>query len=171
MVLLRFNSSYRRDFLRRNYPADAVVVYDQMGQTPFYAGPTMRFVDSWGLTDRTIGRFYFGRWKRRNALLRAYDGVASEAVKLAFGERRDEISETEALNYVFGLNPDLILIHKVAIAADDTGIPARLIQDPKLTDAYELRYTLAGVVMVYERRDAPRKQGPDVPPGLAVEEH
>jgi len=72
---------------------------------------------------------------------------------------------------VFGLNPDLILIHKVAIAADGTGIPARLIQDPKLADTYELRYTLAGAVLVYERRDAPRKQRLDVPPGLAVVEH
>jgi hypothetical protein len=158
------------DFLRRNHPADSLVVYDQMGQTPFYAGANMRFVDTWGLTDRTIGRFYFERDKRRSPLLRAYDSVASQAVRWAFGEQRDEITETKALDYLFGSSPDLILIHGVAVAADPTGIPARLQQDPRLAAGYELRYTLAGVVELYERKGTPRRPL-DVPAGLSVVAH
>jgi hypothetical protein len=159
------------DFLRRNYPADSVVVSDQMGQTPYYAGATMRFVDSWGLTDPTLGRFYFERWKRRDALLRAYDAIASQAVHWAFGERRDAITETTALSYLFGLHPDLILIHTVAIAGDPEGLPASLLRDARLADGYQLRYTLAGAVLLYEKKDAPRKPRLDVPAGLSVAAH
>jgi hypothetical protein len=156
------------NFLHRNYPPNSLVIYDQMGQTPFYAGATMRFIDSLGLTDRTIGRFYFERWKRSDALLRTYDVLASQAVQLAFGERRDPITETSALNYLFDLNPDLILLNEVTAFEDPAGIPVRLSQDPRLANGYELRYTLAGFVDVYERKSAPRKQRLEVPTGLWV---
>ncbi len=159
------------DFLRRNYPAESLVIYDQMGQAPFYAGSAMRFVDSLGLTDRTVGRFYFEQLKRSDALLRLYDAVNSHAVKLAFGEQRDDITETKALNYLFGLNPDLILVHGLGTFLLPAGIPPRLFQDPRLGEGYELRYTLAGVVLVYERKGAPRKQDLDVPVGLSVVQH
>jgi hypothetical protein len=156
------------DFLRRNYPANSLVVYDQMGQTPFYAGPAMRFIDSLGLTDRTIGRFYFERWHRSDPPLRIYDALASQVVRLAFGEQRDEVSEKKALDHLFGLNPDLILTNDFSVQVDPGGIPARLTQDPRLAAGYERRYTLAGGVQVYERKGAARKERLDVPPGLSV---
>jgi hypothetical protein len=54
------------DWIRRNIPENSVIVYDQMGQTPFYAGLSYTFIDSSGLTDRTIARLQHGQ---RNALL------------------------------------------------------------------------------------------------------
>jgi hypothetical protein len=159
------------EFLRRNYPANSVVIYDQMGQTPFYAGPTMRFFDTLGLTDRTIGRFYFERSKRRDASLRIFDAVGTEAVRLAFGEQRAQITATQALDYLFGLNPDLILMNAFVLMTDPDGIPAHLSRDPRLQGRYALRYTLAGWVQVYERKAAPPRRQIDVPPGLSVDFH
>ena len=155
------------DFLRRNYPADSVVVYDQMGQTPFYAGATMRFIDTLGLTDRTIGRFYFQQ-RERGLLLRTFDAGARQIVEFAFGEHRNESSETKALDYLFDQNPDLILFNEFALKSDPVGIPATLSQDPRLTDGYEQRYTLAEYTRLYQRKDAPRKPWLDVPAGLSV---
>jgi hypothetical protein len=156
------------EFLRRNYPANSRVVYDQMGQTPFYAGPEMVFVDSGGLTDRTISRAYFERRKRHDALLRAYDAGVSAAVRLVFGEHRDEITEAKAVDYLFGLDPDLILINIFAAAVDAQGVQAQLDRDPRITRDYDLRYALAGFVKVYEKKTAPRKPNIDAPVGLRV---
>jgi hypothetical protein len=158
------------EFLRRNYPANARVVYDQMGQTPFYAGPDMEFIDSGGLTDRTISRAYFERRKRHDAVLRAYDAGLSTVVRLVFGEHRDEITEAMAVDYLFGLDADVILINKVSAAFDAQGIPARLDRDSRITRDYDLRYSLAAFasVKVYEKKNAPRKPKIDAPVGLQV---
>ncbi len=158
------------EFIRRNAPSGSLIIYDQMGQTPFYAGSTLRFVDSLGLTDRTIGRFYFGRRARSDVILRIYDVVTSYLVELAFGEPRDEITASRALDYLFALDPDLILVHALVAKADPSGIPARLSRDPRLTSGYELRHTLAGLVLGYERKGTPRRQL-DVPAGLWVVSH
>lgn len=156
------------EFLRRNYPADAVVVYDQMGQTPFYAGASMRFVDSLGLTDRTIGRFYFERSHPGGAFLGWYDAVVGAAVESVFGERREEIGAAEGVDYLFGLRPDVIMIQSLIVRLDPGGIPAHLSRDPRLREGYQLRHRLARFVEVYERKDLRRSAPLDVPAGLFI---
>jgi hypothetical protein len=155
------------DFLKRNYPPDTVVVYDQMGQTPFHAGAGMRFIDSLGLTDRTVGRFYFER-RPGTAMLRLYHRMTSAAVKIAFGEERRSMTAGEVLNYLFAQDPDVILVNTAVVGLDPTGIPAELSRDPRLQQEYEARYWLAGFLQLYERRAAPRARPLDVPFGLEV---
>jgi hypothetical protein len=159
------------EFLRRNYPADALVVYDQMGQTPFYAGPGMRFVDSLGLTDRTVARVDFERRKRTESVLHVYDVLASRAVALAFGERRDDITEQQALDYLFGLHPDLVLINLFVVYKQPQAVTTHLARDPRLTRDYQLRYVLAGLVLVYEKKGSHWPSQPDIPAGLEVRVH
>jgi hypothetical protein len=156
------------DFFKRNYPPEAVVVYDQMGQTPFHAGASMRFIDSLGLTDRTVGRFYFESHKHPASILALYDRVASAAVRVVFGEERRSMSASEVLDYLFGQNPDVILVNTAVASLDPMGIPARLSGDARLGQQYELRYRLAGFLMLYERRNATRTRPLDVPFGLGV---
>jgi len=158
-------------FLQRNYPPDAVVLYDQMGQTPSYAGASMRFVDTLGLTDRTVGQFYFARRKRTEPVLRAYDGVLSAALWHVFGETRRDPTPQDVLDYLFATNPDVILLHQLVLESEPNGISVHLSRDPRLTMKYEHRYTLARFVEVFERRDSPRRQNPDIPPGLFVISH
>lgn len=156
------------EFLRRNYPPDTVIVYDQMGQTPFYAGAEMRFIDSLGLTDRTVGRFNFERRARGNVLLRGGDAVVSKALQWSFGSDREPVTAAQALDYVFALRPDLILIQLLILEMDPDGLPALLSRDPRLRERYEWRYTLARFIHAYERKDLPPKTHFAVPLGLGV---
>jgi hypothetical protein len=164
------------EFLRRNFPADTLVIYDQMGQTPFHAGADMGFVDSWGLTDRTVSLVDFHLRKRGDVLLRAYDAAITRAVALAFGEQRPIVTTGSALDYLFSLEADLILIHRYTAT-----IPRRLTgllwRDPRLERDYELRYALVpeverqlGItqVLVYARKGQARADHVDVPAGLVV---
>jgi len=155
------------EFLHANYPAHSLVVYDQMGQTPYYGGAQMRFVDSLGLTDRTIARIYVERSASTNAL-RVYNAVISRAVELAFGEHRDAITDAKALDYLFGIDPDLVLINSFLVGFDPKGIPAQLMRDPRLGRDYELRYTLGRVVRLYERKGRFGRRRPITAVGLDV---
>jgi hypothetical protein len=158
-------------FLHLNYPAGVLVIYDQMGQTPFYAGADMRFVDSLGLTDRVTVRVYIERFKSTDTLLRLCDAASARARRLVFAEHHDAVTDAKGLDYLFGLDPDLILVNSFLVAIDPQGIPAQLARDPRLGEGYEVRYTLGGVVRLYERKGRFGRRLPSTPPGLDVFQH
>jgi arabinofuranosyltransferase len=49
------NTIATAEFLNRTLPKGALVAYSEMGATPFYT-PELRWLDTYGLTDRTIAR-------------------------------------------------------------------------------------------------------------------
>lgn len=165
------------EFLRRNYPGPVTVVYDQMGQTPFYAGLDKRFVDGWGLTDRTVAAYYFrrhleeeptvafGLYARLLAGLRAL--LLSDEARARLPKAG---TAAEALDYLFGVDADLVLINSFLVADAPDSLPARMREDPRLERGYRHVARLAGFVDVYERLGRPVRGGPfHAPRGLAVE--
>lgn len=164
-------------FLQSTYPQNTVIVYDQMGQTPWYAGLDKTFIDSWGLTDRTTAQYYFRRDGGPHGLMALYDGVRTSLVRLiAPGDPPARIDSSEGggarrfLDYLFGREPDLILINRFVVADAPESLPALMRHDPRIRRDYELRYTLAGFVDVFERHGL--QHGPPVvPEGLRFEPH
>ena len=155
-------------FLRDNYPPGIRIAYDQMGQTPYYAGSDKHFIDTWGLVDRTIGHAYFRQREDASFAFRAYSGlVVARLLRGGDSEASAAYSMPHLLDYVFDAQPDLILINSFSARA--ALLPAWILHDPRLAADYEPTYQLAGLVRIFERK--PRAdRTPVVPDGLEVTE-
>ena len=70
------------EFIRYNYPEGITIVYDQMGQTPWYAGLNYRFIDSQGLLDRKLGQFDFHVKKQYSLILRTFHFITRPVIDL-----------------------------------------------------------------------------------------
>jgi hypothetical protein len=153
------------DFLRLNYPPGVVVAFDQMGKAPYRAGPDAIFIDTFGLTDRTIGYFYFSARASRSPWLR----LACRLSQRVAGSRCAEPhSAQRVLDYVFGRRPDVILLNRYVMRRLPQTLPGLISRDPRLSLLYEPRWRLAGVISLYERKGLP-SQPLRVPEGLEVQ--
>ncbi|MBM4310787.1 MAG: hypothetical protein FJ119_07565 [Deltaproteobacteria bacterium] len=145
------------EFIAQNYPAGSTLVYDQMGQVPFLAGSGYNFIDSWGLTDKTIGRYYFsqGCHKRKRLVFWLYDTLSKAAVKMYRPEMFYVNSSDGLLDYIFEKQPEVIMI--TAHCLFDYKLPRLLCNDPQLQSGYSLRFLLAGHTFVFERNGLKRR--------------
>ncbi len=152
------------DFVRLNYPPRVVVAFDQMGKAPYRAGPDTIFIDTLGLTDRTIGYFYFSARASRSPLLR----LACRLSQGIAGSRcAGPHSAGLALDYVFERRPDVILLNHYVIKRLPQTLPGLISRDPRLSRLYEPRWRLGGVISLYERKGF-AGQPLRVPEGLRV---
>jgi hypothetical protein len=135
-----------------HYEPDVVVVSDQMGQTPYYAGPETTFIDSFGLTHRATGFYRFDQRARGSASLRAYDSVVSALVGWVYPDEQRHPSMEQVLDGIFGAEPDLILINRYAASRPGRTPTRALRADPRLRRDFEPRFLLAGMSELYERR-------------------
>ncbi|MGH9237864.1 MAG: hypothetical protein ACRD3G_07475 [Vicinamibacterales bacterium] len=151
-------------FVKLNFPAGTTLLYDQMGQTPFFAGSDKRFIDTHGLTDRTVG------WWR---LCTTTGGATHGAMVRILAAARDVDAgracqwETVA-SYLLASEPTAVLINRVAAPQ----AAHRLRIDPRFQARFEMRYAigppnLPELVVVFERRDSSTRQ-PVVPAGLRL---
>jgi hypothetical protein len=140
-------------FLRMNYPEGITVVYDQMGQTPWYAGRDKRFVDSFGLLTRYIGFQHFGRSVERNPWLDRYVAfMEGLSAALWDGEPR-RVSDADALAYIFEQGAEVIMLNTSLLWSGSRSLTAMLYGDPRLRDNYTHAYDVNQVVRIYERND------------------
>ena len=97
-------------WIRRNLPENSIIVYDQMGQTPFYAGLSYTFIDAWGITDKTIAEIKYRRkndmlFKIKESVLKLFPGVNAKNFQkdLTFSE------------YILSREPDYLFINVPSI--------------------------------------------------------
>jgi hypothetical protein len=152
------------DFLRQNYPPRVVVAFDQMGKAPYRAGPDAVFIDTLGLTDRTIGYYYFSVRAERSLLLRLACRLSERIAGSACAEPH---SARRAVDYVFERRPDVILLNRYVIKRMPHTLPGLISRDPRLARDYEPRWRLGGVISLYERRGLEARPL-RVPEGLEV---
>ena len=155
-------------FIATNYSPDVVVVYDQMGQTPYYAGPDSTFIDSFGLTERPTGFYNFYHRARRSPLVRTYDSLASSLITWAFPEERRHFTHAQALDSIFDAQPDLVLVNRLVVETGGKSVTRMIRNDRRLRRDFVPRYLLAGWTELYERRGRPMAP-PAVPEGLDVQ--
>ena len=156
-------------FLAKNYPSARWVVYDQMGQTPYFAGPRFGFIDLLGLTTKSVGLMYFGeRNEREKGTISIYRDVADATLRALVGSTDRRISRQQELDDIFAKEPELILIHMITAHNPGT-LTHSLATDPRLNQRYIPRYWLANLITVYERRDLNHEHDTlNIPPGLNV---
>ncbi len=138
------------EFIKRNYFSGTTILYDQMGQTPYQAGLDYVFIDSWGLTDTTIGRYYFHERNQGSALLRFYERLSTRLIKrfhprIAFIDSRRQL-----LDYVFERSPDVIMFFG-ALRTFEEFLPNWLSGETRFKEQYSRKYLICGT-FVYEKK-------------------
>jgi hypothetical protein len=156
-------------FIRLNYPEGITIVYDQMGQTPWYAGADKTFIDSWGLTDRPTGYYYFSRRAEYRRGVGLSERVLLRLTRWLFPEEQRIYSTPEILDYLFDADPHLILTNQFLVRRNRFKLPSLLERHPRMAERYVRRFELDDLVVIYERRDM-RAREVIVPDLLSVRE-
>lgn len=138
-------------FLHDNYPQGLTIGYDQMGQTPYFAGAQQNFVDFLGLATRPISLYYFNQNARDSKSKTLYKQVVDPLLQHQRPEDRD-IDQQGALASVEQSNPDVIIIHTLVASSDKT-LTYHVRNSDWFKQNYVLRYSLATWLLVYERKD------------------
>jgi hypothetical protein len=164
------------DFVRMNYRENAVVVYDQIGQAPWYAGRNTFFIDNLGLGYREIGLARFHQSAERSALYTAYEKIMDALVKIFWPEEKRVYSEEEIISRLLEKKPELIIARKGYISKGRDNILTEILRNPELLARYRARYLLNNREIIFERiaghenfRLLPDQQF-SVPPGAKVQE-
>ncbi len=139
------------EFLALNYPEGIKVVYDQMGQAPWYAGLDKPFIDSLGLTDQPIGFFRFNRKLKHGSFLNLFDAIATPLIRLFGGKDRRRWTREAALDYLFAEAPDVFMVHGI-ILREKGSFPSQIVADARFKQSYTKRYVV-NFAHVFERND------------------
>jgi hypothetical protein len=140
-------------FLAAAYPQDALIAYHEMGQTPYYAGTHMRFIDTVGLVDRRIGYFRFGASFARRPQARLIWQTRCAIVEFARRQPCPSLALPDAINYVLDQHPDVIMFAPFVIDAAGDRSPMRaLLSDASFRELYRRTYVI-DPILIYERRD------------------
>ena len=153
------------EFIKRNYLSGTTLLYDQMGETPYTAGIDYYFIDSWGLTDKKIGRYYFLERSKGSPLLELYDTLSLYLIKRFFPQTEYLRSRKDALDYIFMRDPDVILI-KASLIYFKQCIPHWLIKMKTFKANYNLHYYISDT-LVYEKKGL-IKNSLSIPDGLSI---
>ena len=153
------------EFIKRNYDKGSTFVYDQMGAVPYTAGNDRSFIDMLGLTDKTIGYYYFHQRTRDSMLLKLYERAVRFCVKIFFPDTRFLDSTDEILDYLFEHDPDAFLIWEHILHFEEN-LSQTLISDDRFLDNYDLKYFIRGTLF-FEKKGLLKKPL-DIPEGLSV---
>jgi hypothetical protein len=156
------------EFIKNNYDAGSTIVYDQMGQTPWVAGMEYRFIDTWGLTDKKIGRYYLSSQAEHSRAFWLYDTVSQRVISAIYPETVFYKNKEEVLDYLFSFDPDVIMLTTLLLS-DQQKIIFHLLLDERLKAHYVPRILIEDWVLVFEKKN---RAGRDlsVPQGLQVKE-
>ena len=156
-------------FIQLNYPRGITVVFDQVGQAPWYAGLDKVFIDNTGLTDKTIGYYEFHQRASQSALLRNYEQVLWY-LKSEFWPTDHPLATREAIiNNILVRKPELILVRERYVEREENSLIAGVLFDPHFALQYRRSWRLNKRDVVYERRDLPIISQVKTPPGALVE--
>lgn len=156
-------------FIQANCPGTITIVYDQMGQTPWYGGLEKTFVDAFGLTDKTIGYFGFYERKHFSRLYMLYYRLMEKAEAAFWSEHKRIETANGILDYIFSKNPEVIMINKFVAQTFPASIPSLLEKHDRLRTHYTHVCVLHHTVAVYARNTFELKKPLTIPEGLVVQ--
>lgn len=164
------------DFVHQNYRDDAVVVYDQIGQAPWYAGRNTFFIDNLGLGYRDIGLARFHQSAEKSALYRGYEQLINSLVQALWPAEKRVYTDEEIISRLMEKNPDVIIARKAYVGKERDNILTEMLRSPDILGRYRASYLLNNREIIFERinqredfRLLPDKQF-SVPPGARVQE-
>lgn len=162
------------DFVRMNYAPTVRVVYDQVGQAPWYAGKDVTFIDNLGLCDRAIGLLHFQSRIAGSLVYGQYErGIQWLLDRVAPSEYRQMEKDT-VLAHMLASQPDVLIVRKPYLQNRSDSVLADFLRLPAVQQQYRARWLLNGRELVFERIHSdqllPVHHGqPQVPPGSTVQ--
>jgi hypothetical protein len=141
-------------FLAANYPQGSLVAYHEMGQTPYYAGADMRFIDTVGLVTPRVGYYRFGAAFKRRPLARQFWQVRCAIVEPLGHDHCPSLELTDTVDYILDQRPDVVMAARYIVQASGDRAPLQaLLRDDRFREHYRRRYLLNNQVVVFERDD------------------
>lgn len=139
------------DFVHLNYRDDAVVVYDQIGQAPWYAGEKTQFIDNLGLGYRAIGLSRFHQAAEQSWLYHSYEKVMEFLVGYWWPEEKRVQTNQEIIEGILSRKPDVIIARKKYIVKERNNLLTDMLRDPAILAQYQARYLLNNREIIFER--------------------
>ena len=153
-----------------------MVVYDQIGQAPWYAGSNTFFIDNLGLGYRDIGLARFHQSAGSSVFYRGYEGFMDALVQTFWPGEKRVYPEDEIISRLLGRNPDVIIARKAYIGKERDNILTEMLRSQEILSQYHASYLLNNREIIFERigqredfRLLPERQF-FVPPGAKVQE-
>jgi len=138
-----------------------------MGRTPYQASIDYYFIDSWGLTDKKIGKYYFHETVQASPL-EFFERIISNLIKKFYPQSEFINSRIEAVDYIFEQrNPDVIMIF-APLRWVENHLPFWLIKDRRFGMRYERRYLIEGVLVFESKLFKGKKRPLQIPEGLTI---
>jgi multisubunit Na+/H+ antiporter MnhB subunit len=162
------------DFVRSNYADDVTVVYDQVGQAPWYAGSKTIFIDNLGLCYRDIGLLRFRPFAEASVLYSLYDTFLQGLLNIFWPDEQRYFSEEQVMQRILEKQPEVLIIRKPYLRNAPDSLFGKFLRLPAVAEGYQARYLLNGREIVFERVQNTQKFSrytgqPVVPPGATVE--
>ncbi len=163
------------DFVRLNYRDDAVVIYDQIGQAPWYAGKNTFFIDNLGLGWRDAGLARFHESAKQSPVYGIYEAVLAGMVHVFWPQERRLFGEGEIIARMLARDPDVIIARKPYVSRGRDNLLVRMLQDPAVAARYRASYLLNRREIIFERIERREdfrlhSEGQySVPPGAVVQ--
>ena len=156
-------------FIKENYPEGITVVFDQMGQAPWYAGLDKRFIDNEGLTDKQIGYASFYAQSKDSTVYGAY-GKLLKALKSIQTNASFEYGDLDQqVDRLLSLKPEVVLIRERYLKKRPGSLIARFHNHSDFSTSYRKVFRLNRRDVVYQRNDMSVISEPIVPPASLVE--
>ena len=155
-------------FIKQNYPEGITVIFDQMGQAPWYAGLDKIFIDNTGLTDKMIGYYTFDEKSRRSKIFNSYKNFLLLLKNSFWPQEKFAYSKPEIVDRLFAANPALILVREKYVQSQPNTIIGIMYRDKRF-DNYRRSYRINKRDVIFERKDLPFNSNPVVPPGALVD--
>lgn len=136
-------------FLKLNYPKGTVIAYDQMGQTPYFAGSDKKFIDFLGLITKPVSMFMFNQEAQSSLIKRTYKSLVDPLMLITSKSNRNYDIDS-AFSYIASKRPDIVMVHTL-VATDSRTMTAHVATSQWLKENYTEKYSIATWIKVYER--------------------
>lgn len=153
------------EFISRNYAKETTLAYDQMGAVPYRAGIEYCFIDTSGLTDKTMGYYYFHQRCKGSHLLSLYENVLRWCIRAISPEATFCDTTDAAIDYLLKRDPDLVLVWELLLRIKHN-LTTALVSDRHFQKSYRLAYYMNGTFFFEKKRLA--RKPLDIPGGLSL---
>jgi hypothetical protein len=143
------------DFVKDNYKDDAVVVYDQIGQAPWYAGRNTFFIDNIGLGYRELGYARFHAFAENSWLYSHFERLRESMLDCFWPGEQRIFTDDQMIDRILDKNPAAIIARKGMISNGRVSFLSVMLKRADVAARYQARYVLNNREIIFERIQTP----------------
>jgi hypothetical protein len=156
-------------FIKSNFADNITVVFDQMGQAPWYAGLDKTFIDNVGLTNRMIGYYDFHERAAPGSVYSAYESLLLFTQGLIRGDEVRIPLRQDILLMLYQANPEVVIVRYKFVERRPGSLIATYINTHGFKERYRRAFRINRRDAVYVRKDVVLPENIVIPPASLVE--